>query len=344
MNKKVKTALAAAAVLFVIFNAAVNIVLKKALAGAAPGVSFIFAVSPLPDRVILAGVKAGGFSCPAALVDLNLKALAGKNFRRSLDGVILIKPSFIYTKKEVKSQNAAAAGAILPHCRYINILWGSFEYSDPGRSLRFGLYSVNGKSEYAASQVKSGEFMAFDLKGRIQDDKRYPVELKFFYFPYFINRFHMTVMAENVDARIFEPFFADYKLVIDSGEINLAVQVTGENRRVRLANAMEIRGLKIREDSGGLDVKHLFGVSYEQMGRFLTDAGGNMSVDFEFEAPDSEIASLPALYGKRFAREMGDRIKLGIVTAPLRSAADLLWNLTGENVVNFLKLFEEKEE
>lgn len=343
MNKIIKPMLTVVVIFFVGWNIAVNIALRKTLATAAPEVSFAFAVSPLPDRVVLAGVRAGGFGCPAALVDLNIAAFLKKDFRRALDGLILVKPSFVYVKSESRVRGGES-GIIIPHCRYINILDGSLEYFDPGRSLRFGLYSVNGKSEYVASQVKSGEFLVFDLKGLIQNDKRYPAELKFFYFPYFINRFHMALLTESVDARLFEPFFADYNLVIDSGEIKIAVQTTGENRRVRLASSVEVSGLKIREDSGGLDVKQFFGVSYEQMGRFLTDAGGNMRIDFEFEIPDSQLASLPEFYGKRFGREMGDRIKLGVLTAPLRGAVGLLWNLTGENVINFFKLFDEKKE
>ena len=348
VNKIIKTALAAAFMIFALYTLALNIVLYRALTDRAPALSYLFAVSPLPDRVILAGIKTGYFSCPAVLVDVNLKNALKKDFARSIDGLILFWPRIIYRKAAVSTVKRAEKEFVLPHSRYVAVFGGSAEYLDEKKSVRFGLYGISGKSEYAASETKSGEFMAFDMKGYIQGDKRYPVKLNFFYFPYYINRFHMVILGESIDARIFEPFFADYKMIIESGDINIAVQATGENRRIKLLNAMEIKGLKLREDNNGLDIKQLFGVSYEQMGRFLTDSKGDMRVDFQLEVPDSRLAYLPSLYGKKFASEMGDRVKIGIITAPLRGVTDLLWNLTGENVINFLKIFEnqdiEKEE
>ncbi|HRU39962.1 MAG TPA: hypothetical protein P5511_08800, partial [Candidatus Goldiibacteriota bacterium] len=190
---------------------------------------------------------------------------------------------------------------------------------------------------------KDEEHMVFDLTGYIQGKKQDTLRLKMFFFPYYINRFYLSVFATKVNASAFEPLFKKYNLKIDGGTLNFMVQITGRNRKVMLRNRMEIEGLKIHEDTG-IDFKALFGVSYEQLGRFITDSRGNFNLNFDIETDDSRLGRLPEMYGSAFAENVGNRIKLGVITAPVRQVTDLIWNLTGENVIRFFRLFEETQQ
>jgi hypothetical protein len=132
--------------------------------------------------------------------------------------------------------------------------------------------------------------------------------------------------------------FIKNRLKFDAGRINFLVQVKGEMRKICLNNVMQFENLKVRENAG-LDLKALLGVSVEQLVDFLKDSKGNFYVNYNFCMDDSEFGGIFKKYGDGFQASVMDRLKIGIITAPLRRISDLIWNLTGENVARIFKLF-----
>ncbi|HDQ25407.1 MAG TPA: hypothetical protein ENN43_01515, partial [bacterium] len=321
MNKNLRDLLVLFFVLFVGFNIVVNRYMKMFLDKYNPGIGYLFAVSFIPDRVSFVNVKYGAVTAQLLTMDVNLRNLIKKDYRRFLDGIAVTGLKAVFEKSPKKGEKSGGFFA-LPFCRYIIIRNASIEYEDWDAGAVTGLVNINGRSVYNKG-AESEQYMLLNCEGSLLRAPTQKVYLKFFLYPYYTNRFFVNVYGTGIEARNFENFFRKNNLEISSGKINFVTQIKGEKRKVYLNNIMEFNGLKIREKTG-IDLKALFGVSYEQMTRFLSGAGGNFTVNFDFTISDSELRLLPSYYGSHFMESVGGRVKLGVITAPVRGVTDLI--------------------
>jgi hypothetical protein len=323
--------------LFVVFNIYLNRELRPFLNGIAPGVNYTFAVSIIPDRATLFNFEYLNISAPAVTVDLNVMNIAGHKFERAIDGIVVFGMKYKFSDRNPLSRNSASAKAfIIPFCRYLYIIDSSVEYT-ASSGYKFVISGINGISSYSGVS-KSDEFMTLDCSGNILGRNSQKVYMKFYFYPYYKNKFFLNIFATGINASVFEPMFIKNRLKFDAGRINFLVQVKGEMRKICLNNVMQFENLKVRENAG-LDLKALLGVSVEQLVDFLKDSKGNFYVNYNFCMDDSEFGGIFKKYGDGFQASVMDRLKIGIITAPLRRISDLIWNLTGENVARIFKLF-----
>jgi len=305
--------------------------------GIAPGVNYTFAVSIIPDRATLFNFEYLNISAPAVTVDLNVMNIAGHKFERAIDGIVVFGMKYKFSDRNPLSRNSASAKAfIIPFCRYLYIIDSSVEYT-ASSGYKFVISGINGISSYSGVS-KSDEFMTLDCSGNILGRNSQKVYMKFYFYPYYKNKFFLNIFATGINASVFEPMFIKNRLKFDAGRINFLVQVKGEMRKICLNNVMQFENLKVRENAG-LDLKALLGVSVEQLVDFLKDSKGNFYVNYNFCMDDSEFGGIFKKYGDGFQASVMDRLKIGIITAPLRRISDLIWNLTGENVARIFKLF-----
>jgi NADH:ubiquinone oxidoreductase subunit 3 (subunit A) len=326
------------------YNVLINFYVTPLVQNANKDIRYSCILSAIPGRLVFINFQYNNFECLFLTVDVSLPALFIKDYNRTLNGISLIGFKFSIIKGALlpKEEGPAINPAIvLPFCRYIDARFGTIEYEDLDNNAEFNVTGISGGSTYAVKNNKADEYMALDMKGCLQGRSQDELRLKLFFFPYYKNRFHLSAYGTKINVKVFEPLFKGFNLKFDSGRMNFLVQITGEMRKILVTNQMEFQGLKIHEETG-IDFKALFGVSYEQMGRFLTDSAGNMYINFDFTTDDSQLGLLPALYAGAFASNVGDRIKLGVVTAPVRQVTDLIWNLTGENIFRIFRLFGGK--
>jgi hypothetical protein len=324
--------------IFIAFNIYLNMQLKPLTRALAPGVDYLFAVSIIPDRAALINFEYMNLSAPAVVININLMNMIHGDYEKSLEGLVIVGMKLRFTDRHAAAPDKSASprAFIIPFCKYLYIIGSSFEYTTVS-GYKFTITGINGISSYKGA-AKSDEFMTMDCSGNILGRLSQKVYMKFYFYPYYKNRFFLNVFATGIEASIFEPMFRKNNLKFDSGRINFLVQVKGEMRKIYLNNVMQFENLKIRENTG-LDLKALFGVSVEQLVDFLKDSKGGFYVNFSFAVDDSEFGSIFKKYGESFQASIMDRLKIGIITAPLRSIGGLIWNLTGENVVRIFKLF-----
>lgn len=327
--------------LFVAFNIYLNIKLRPFTRTLAPGVDYLFAVSIIPDRATLINFEYLNLSAPAVTVNINLMNMIKGDYAKSLEGLVIYGMKFRFLEKKGAAQgiNASEAGPgvfIIPFCRYLYIFDSSVEYTTAS-GYKFTITGINGLSSYKGA-TKSEEFMTLDCSGNILGRISQKVYMKFYFYPFYKNRFFLNVFATGIEASSFEPMFSKNNLKFESGRINFLVQVKGEMRKIYMNNIMQFENFKIRENTG-LDIKALFGVSVEQLVDFLKDSKGSFYVNFNFVMDDSEFTGIFKKYGESFQASIMDRLKVGIITAPIRRITDLIWNLTGENVVRVFRLF-----
>ena len=326
-------------VLFTGFNLYLNREARALLHRIAPRVDYIFVFSVIPDRLTFVGFEYFNVSAPILTIDLNLKNVINKEYDKSIDGIVAAGLKLRFVKKAgAQAQTKSTAKAfIIPFCKYIFIWKGMLEYEDLGRKNRFFISGLQGRSSYKG-KGKSDEFLILDMSGHILGKTGQKAYLKLHFYPYYKNRFFLNVFATGIDAKIFEPMFIKNNLKFDKGKINFIVQIKGEMRKIYLNNVMQFQQVKIRENTS-LDLKSLFGVSVEQLVDFLKDSKGDFYINFDFNFDDTEFNDVFVKYGDAFRESITGRLKLGIATAPLRQLKDLIWNLTGENVIRIYKLF-----
>jgi hypothetical protein len=342
MKKYIKQIIILLFALFVLFNIYLNRQLRPFLKETAPQIDYLFALSVIPDRVTLFDFQYMNISAPVLTVDINLMNLYKKRYEKLLDGIVAYGLKMRFVKKDgARTEPKASSRAfIIPFCKYLYIINGSIEYEDIKGRYKFFISGLNGISSYNG-KGESEEFMTLDLSGNILGKAGQKAYMKFFFYPYYKNKFFLNVFATGIDAKIFEPMFARNKMVFDRGRINFIVQMKGEMRKIYLNNIMEFKDVKIRENAG-LDLKALFGVSVEQLADFLKDSKGDFYVNYDFSIDDSQFSDIFMLYGDSFKESIAARVRVGVLTAPLRQIKDLIWNLTGENVVRLYKLFGGK--
>lgn len=329
-------------VLFTGFNIYVNREARIILKNIAPSVDYLFAVSFIPDRITFINFEYMNISAPALTMDFNIKNLINKDYEKSIDGIIAAGLKMRFVKKAVPQEalKSLPRAFVIPFCRYLYIINSSIEFEDLQQKYRFYISNLNGLSAYQGRN-KSDEFLTLKISGNILGKTGQKAYMKLFFYPYYKNRFSMNVFATGIDAKIFEPMFRKNNLKFDKGRINFIVQLKGEMRKIYVNNVMQFQQVKVRENTG-LDLKALFGVSVEQLVDFLKDSKDDFYVNFDYSFDDSEFGDFFVKYGDAFRESIGNRLKLGVVTAPLRQVKDLIWNLTGENVARIYRLFGGK--
>lgn len=340
MKKTIRDLFLLLLVLFIGYNVVINIYVPPFIKSINKNIKFAFIVSVIPDRFTFINFQYANFEAVFLNLDVYLEAVIKKDYTKFVNGVSAAVFKYTILKGEFvpKEEGQINPAFVIPFCQHLGAYFGTISYVDLDTEAEFSINSINGKSTYKSTGKKDQDHMVFELKGYLQGRAQDTVRIKFFFFPYYQNRFSMSIYGTKIAVKIFEPLFKKFNLKVDSGKMNFMVQITGYQRRILLTNQMEIEQLKIHEDTG-LDFKALFGVSYEQMGKFLTDSKGNMYVNFDLEINDSQLGLLPVMYAKAFTDKVGDRIKMGVVTAPVRGVTDLIWNLTGENIFRIFRLF-----
>jgi hypothetical protein len=340
MKKTIKDLFLLLLVLLIGYNVVVNVYMPPFIKNINKNIKFAFIVALIPDRLTFVDFKYNNFESMFLTLDVYVEAVLKKDYTKFVNGISAIGFKYTILKGEFVPQEEGQMNPafVLPFCQWLDAKFGTISYVDLDTDTEFNITDIDGKSAYTSSGKKDQDNMAFDLRGYLQGRPQDTIRIKLFFFPYYQNRFSISAYGAKINVKTFEPLFKKFNLKVDSGIMNFLVQITGQQRKILLTNQMEIQKLKIREDTG-LDFKALFGVSYEQMGRFLTDSNGNVYVNFDLEMDDSRFGNLAAMYGKAFADNVGDRIKLGVVTAPVRQVTDLIWNLTGENIFRIFRLF-----
>ncbi len=328
--------------IFAVFTASniyINKELRPLVKKYSPGTDYLFACAITPDRVILADFSSGNLTAPFVMIDLNLGNIIKKDYVKAVDGIIAAWAKVRFVKKPgaIKPDNGQAKPFAIPFCRYLYIFNSAVEFEDIEQKYRFYISGINGISS-SKGNTKSEEFLTLDCTGNIFGKPGQKVFLKMYFFPYYTNKFFVNIFATGINPKLFEPMFRKNRIKFDAGRINFIVQLKGEMRRIYVNNIMQFEKVKMREETG-LDVKALFNVSVEQLTDFLKDSDGNFYINFKFDIDDSDFGNIFKYYGDAFKSSISDRLKLGIITAPLRGLGDLLWNLTGENVVRIYKLF-----
>jgi hypothetical protein len=340
MRKTIRDLVLLLLVLLTGYNVLINVYMPPFIKSVNSNIKFTFIVSVIPDKLTFVNFQYDNFEAMFLTLDVYVEAVLKKDYTKFVNGISAIGFKYTVLKGEFvpREETGINPAFVIPFCRWLDAKFGTIAYVDLDTDTEFDITDLSGRSKYNTNGKKDQDTMEFSLTGFLQGRAQDTVRLKFFFFPYYQNRFSLSLYGTKISVKTFEPLFKKFNLKVDGGYMNFIVQITGLQRKLMLTNQMEIESLKIREDVG-LDFKALFGVSYEQMGRFLTDSKGNMYVNFELQADDSKFGALPAMYAQAFTDNVGNRIKLGVVTAPVRQVTDLIWNLTGENIFRIFRLF-----
>jgi len=345
MKKFLKNLIAFIIIVIITANIILNIKLKEIIKSYASDIYASFAVVLMPDRITLFNVSGGNFHIWALTAIINYNALLSKDFTRIVHSIAIygmavdiVNYNATSNQPEKKDDDNAF---IIPFTRYFNIYWSGFSFVDLEKGMEFKITNINGKSTFKQGKIESEDMLVFDCNGWILGNPNYKIFMKFYYYPYYKNRFFLNMFATKINAKLFEPMFRSNNLKITSGTINFIVQIKGEMRNISLNNIMSFENLNLKEDVL-IDPKALLGLSVEQMVDFLKDSKGNFYVNFSFEMPDSEFKKLLYYYNEHFKTSLIDRIKVGAITAPVRQIKDLIWNLTGENIFRLLNIFGNK--
>jgi hypothetical protein len=343
VKKKIREVILLVLVLFAGYSIVLNVYLTPFIKNVNKDVKYSFIFSIIPDRITFVNFKYGSFSVLFLTMDVYLREIIKKDYGKFLNGISIVGGTFkfVNTPGSNKTQNNDTMNFNLPFCQKIKISGSKIIYEDMEQFAMLRIDNINGSSKYFNKGKKDDEYLMLNLSGNLQKRKQDKIMVKMYFFPYYKNRFNVNLFGTNIKAKSFEPLFSKYNLKIESGEVDFVVRVAGEMRKLYLNNAVQIKRLKIREDTG-IDFKAVFGVSYEQIGRYLTDSNGNLYVNFDFMISDSQLSQLPDLYMKTFTNIVFDRIKMGVITAPVRQVTDLIWNLTGENVFRIFRIFGGK--
>lgn len=317
-----------------------NIYLTNFIKNINKDIKYLFIFSVIPDRITFVNFEYKNFKTLFLTADVYLQEIIKRNYDKFLNGVSITGGTlrFIKNYDENKKENNENLVFNLPFCQKISVNFSKIIYEDREQLVMMCVDNIKGKSKYFNKGKKDLEHLLLELNGNLQKRRQDKIILKMYFFPYYKNRFNINIFGTKIRVRSFEPLFSKYNLRIESGEADFIVRIAGEMRKIYLNNVIHIRNLKIREDTT-IDFKTIFGFSYEQIGRYLTDSMGNLYINFDFIIPDSRFSQLPDIYSKTFVNIMGDRIKAGIITAPIRQVTDLIWNLTGENIFRIFKIF-----
>ncbi len=303
-------------------------------------IKYMFIFSIIPDKIIFVNFEYENFRALFLSADVYIQEIIKKNYDKFLNGVSIIWGTlkFVKTSKNQNTENNIKMHFSIPFCQKITVVGCKIIYEDREQLAMLRVDNINGTSKYFNKGKKDIEHLMLELTGNLQKRMQNKIILKMYFFPYYKNRFNINIFGTKIKAKFFEPLFSKYNLKIESGDIDFIVRIAGEMRKIYLNNTIQITNLKIKEDIG-LDFKAIFGVSYEQIGKYLTDSQGNLYINFDFMIPDSQLGQITDIYAKKFSDIVGDRIKTGIITAPVRQVTDLIWNLTGENIFRIFKIF-----
>lgn len=343
MRKIVRDVILLVFVLWIGYIIILNIYLTPFIKNVNKDIKYFFMFSIIPDKITFVNFKYKNFSALFLTVDVYMREIIKKSYDKFLNGVSVIGGTLYFIKNSNDNNKMGDDGELnfnLPFCQKISIFISKIVYEDQEQLVMFKICNINGVSKYFNKGKKDIEHLILDLSGNLQSREQDKIILKMYFFPYYKNRFNINIFGTRIMVKSFEPLFSKYNLKIDRGEMDFIIRIAGEMRKIYLNNAIQIRNLKIKEDID-IDFKSILGVSYEQIGRYLTDSKGNLYINFDFMIPDSQISQLPNIYAKRFANIVEDRIKAGIITAPIRRVTDLIWNLTGENIFRIFKIFGE---
>lgn len=342
MKRHLKSLLVLLLVLYAGYSVIVHVYAREIINRYNPQIRYSFAFSYLPDRISFVNLSYEGSSVAMVTVDFSLyNILVKKRLDRAVNGLVMWAPKFIFEKKP---QAQGAQGLfIVPYCEYMKIINGGFLYVDPERSAIFSIDSINGSSSFYSKGENIDKYVKLKLTANLQGSGRDKIYLDFYYFPYLKNKFMLNLYGTSISANVLQTLLGESRIVIDGGTVNFTVQVKGEMRKIYVNNLMQFKGLKVREEAD-FDAKAIFGVSVEQLAEFMKGSNGDFFVNFSFEMPDTRFNEIFTQYASELKASVGGRVALGIVTAPVRQVKDLIWNLTGENVIRIIKLFENKQE
>jgi hypothetical protein len=340
MKKAIKQLIILFFILWAGYLIILNVYLTPFIKKTNKDIKYLLIFSVIPDKITFVNFEYKNFSALLLTADIYIKELINKNYDRFLNGVSITGGTLKFVKKpgNDKTENKEVMNFNLPFCQKINITGSRIIYEDAEQLVMLSIDNINGKSKYFNKGKKDIEHLMFELSGNLQRRRQDKIMAKLYFFPYYKNRFNFNIYGTNIRVKSFEPLFSKYNLKIESGEMDFIIRIAGEMRKIYLNNAVHIKHLKIKEDIG-IDFKSIFGVSYEQIGRYLTDSNGDLYINFDFMIPDSQLYQMPDIYAKKFTDIMSDRIKTGVITAPIRQITDLIWNLTGENIFRIFKIF-----
>jgi|DewCreStandDraft_4_1066084.scaffolds.fasta_scaffold01931_24 hypothetical protein len=341
MKKTLKDILILLFIIWIGYSVILNVYVTPFVKNANKEIKYAFIFSVIPDKITFVNFEYKNLNALFLTADIYIREVIKKDYDKFLNGVSIVCPTLKFVKnpqQNTDTEKTTPAHFNLPFCQDISIFNGKIIYEDREQLVMLKIDNINGRSKYFNKGKKDIEYLLLEVNGALQKRKQDKIILKVYFFPYYKNRFNINIFGTKIRARSFEPLFSKYNLKVESGEVDFLIRIAGEMRKIYLNNAIQIRNLKIKEDIG-IDFKALLGVSYEQIGKYLTDSNGNLYVNFDFMIPDTELSQLPALYSKTFAGIVGDRIKTGVITAPIRQVTDLIWNLTGENIFRIFKIF-----
>jgi hypothetical protein len=339
MKKHIKDLMILLAVLFLGYNLILNVYIRDALKKVRSDISYTYCISVIPDRIIFFGVMIGtDISVRALTIDASIQKIIKKDFTKSIDGITLDGLKLVYGDG---SGSAAAAGQpafLMPFFTYVKLIDAEVVYIKPETMTELKITGINGTSRFVSTGRSSQDYLDLKASGNFQGSLFQRINMHFTLFPYFKNKFYLTFVGNGIDLKEFEQVLAVNNIKVDRGALDFICQMRCEMRSVHFNNIMRFRNVKIRENTA-LDVKALFGVSVEQLVDFLGDSKGNFAADFSYAYPDSEMDRSFEYYSDHLKDSLGNRIKMGVATAPLRQVKDLIWNLTGENVARIVRLF-----
>jgi len=325
-------------VIFVGYNFVLNFYLKQALNAYNIKINYFFAVSLIPDRITLVNPEYENFKCLFLDIDFYIKNLLQKKFDKCINGISLagLKYEIEYGKNENK-KNENSIPFVLPFFEYINIYSAKIIFSDKKTGKKIMINNINGSSKVNKAKYESDKYVEVNCKGNFNKKNNEFVFLKLIYYPYYKNKFFLNLFGSKLSAIEFNEIFKDSNIKINEGKINFLIQLKGEGKKIFLNNIMQFENLKIVEESW--DMKEIFGLSVKQLFDFLKDSKGDFYINFDYSLNTEEFIKILDYYTEKFIESIRNRVILGVVTAPVRQLKDLIWNITGENVIRIFKLF-----
>lgn len=325
-------------VIFFGYNFVLNFYLKSFLDSYNLKINYFFAVSLIPDRITLINPKYENFECLFLDIDFYIKNLLRKKFDKCINGISLagLNYEIEYGKNENK-KNVNTVPFILPFFEYVNIYSSKIIFCDKKTGKSIIINNINGSSAVNKAKKESEKYVQVNCKGNFNKRKNEFINLKLIFYPHYKNKFFLNLFGSKLSATEFNEIFKDSNIRINEGKINFIIQLKGEGKKIYVNNIMQFENLKVEE--GNWDIKEIFGLTVKQLLDFLKDSKGDFYINFDYSLNTDEFIKILDFYTEKFTESIRNRIILGVVTAPVRQLKDLIWNITGENVIRIFKLF-----
>ncbi len=328
-------------IFFLGYNIVLNFYFKNFLKSNNINLNYLFAVSFIPDRIILINFKYDDIKCRFLTIDLFLKNIIGKKYDKILQGITFDFLTFKiqYKKKNVeKKEENKGKKFILPFIQNVNIRFSNIVFLDDVNNKKLEIKNISGKSVLNKSRIKEEEYIFLNCNGIFNGKKSEKVYLKLYFFPYFQNKFIINLFGSKLSIKEFQPIFLENNIIIEDGKLNFIIQLKGEENKIYINNIMQFEKLTLKENTD-IDIKELFGLSVKQLVDFLKNSKGDFYVNFDYDVELKDADKILKIYTEKFTESIENKVILGVVTAPARQIKDLIWNLTGENIFRIIKIF-----